>query len=423
MRRKLSAILLLLSTYVDWFLLRLSADEVTRSESPSRAPRLLIVPCDPWSVVGSRGDQAMILAAIDYYRSKYASLDIDLVTTEDFDEEAFNLPEGVRCLKVWQGRFLLRRILRGISDTPDHVVVLGADVMDGHYAPLTSLVLLALSDLFVRRGADVHLLGFSFNTSPSAWLRTAFNAAHPQLRFGCRDEVSFQRLKAFTTHGNIRLVADAAFRMQPSDVFEQFAEYRDWCEQRRESGRTLLGLNLHNMLFIGYSNEAHRNQQWLDCVIGALKVFLQREEDVDLVLMPHDFRTLTGDCLVLDPIFEALSKFDSRIYYLRDDIAANQIKGMVSQIDALISCRMHLAIAALGQGIPVLGVTYQGKFDGLFRHFDLKGGDIFVDPALVEDSDHFLSYIDGFYQNMSILGERVRQELPEVLALSEQNFE
>lgn len=422
MRQKLSAILLMLSTYVDWFLLRRSPVGATRSGSSERSPRLLIVPCDPWSVVGSRGDQAMILAAIDYYRSKYASLDIDLVTTGDFDEETFHLPEGVRCLKVWQGRFLLRSILRGIPDAPDHVVVLGADVMDGHYAPLTSLVLLALSDLFLRRAADVHLLGLSFNTSPSAWLRPAFNAAHPQLRFGCRDEVSFQRLKQFTAHKNIRLVADAAFRMQPSDVFEQFAEYRDWCEQRRESGRTLLGLNLHNMLFIGYRNEAQRNEQWLECVIGALKVFLQREEDIDLVLMPHDFRTLTGDCLVLDPIFDALSEFDSRIYYLRDDIAANQIKGMVSQIDALISCRMHLAIAALGQGIPVLGVTYQGKFDGLFRHFDLKGENIFVDPALVEDSEYLLSYLDGFYQNIPSLRERVKQELPKVLALSEQNF-
>ena len=423
MRQTVSAVFLLLSTYLDWIFLRCSTFAVKRLGPTKATSRLLIVPCDPWSVVGSRGDQAMILAAIHYYRSRYPKLDIDLITVPDFDEEKNKLPQGVNCLKIWEGRFLLHRLLHGAQPVPEHVVVLGADVMDGHYSPFVSLVLLTISDLFLRRGVDVHLLGFSFNASPSGWLRLAFDTVHPGLRINCRDEVSFQRLKKFTRHANIRLVADAAFCLQPNERFEQFADYQAWCAHRRREDRTILGLNLHNMLFIGSVNEPDRNREWLACVTVALKEFLQQEKNVDLVLIPHDFRPQTGDCLVLDSIFASLSCFDDRLYYLRDDLAANQIKSMVSLVDGLISCRMHLVIAALGQGIPVLGVTYQGKFEGLFRHFDLMGDKIFVDPVLIDSADKFLSYLDVFHQNLPSLRKRVERKLPKALALSKQNFQ
>ena len=39
-------------------------------------PCLVIVPCDPWSVGGSRGDEAMITGVIHQYRRRYPNIPI-----------------------------------------------------------------------------------------------------------------------------------------------------------------------------------------------------------------------------------------------------------------------------------------------------------------------------------------------------------
>src|SRR5574344_391976 len=52
-------------------------------------------------------------------------------------------------------------------------------------------------------------------------------------------------------------------------------------------------------------------------------------------------------------------------------LSAPELKALCGHLDCLFTSRMHLAIAALGRGKPVAAFAYQGKFTGLFRHFDL----------------------------------------------------
>jgi polysaccharide pyruvyl transferase WcaK-like protein len=82
---------------------------------------------------------------------------------------------------------------------------------------------------------------------------------------------------------------------------------------------------------------------------------------------------------------------------------------------------MHLAIAGLGKGIPVICVAYQGKFEGLYQHFGLATSELLSPSAFYTDQglrDALLQFVD----QVDNIGERVRQKLPGVLGLSKNNF-
>lgn len=83
---------------------------------------------------------------------------------------------------------------------------------------------------------------------------------------------------------------------------------------------------------------------------------------------------------------------------------------------------MHLAIGSLGKGVPVLCVTYQDKFEGLFSHFDLPASMLLstpraLDPAALEQA------IDGFVADLDGLRDMVAGALPAVQARSRVNYE
>ena len=115
------------------------------------------------------------------------------------------------------------------------------------------------------------------------------------------------------------------------------------------------------------------------------------------------------------------SEYGERLYYDKFVYRASQLKGLCGLFDALISSRMHLAIAALGREVPVMAATYQGKFEGLFLHFGLPE-DFLMSPESF-CSDKFQEVFDKFYDNLPILHQTIKRELHKVISLSLRNFE
>ena len=142
------------------------AKRVVKSDyiSPS-SPSLVIVPCDPWSVGGSRGDEAMITGVINYYRNTNPDIPIRIICADDGLEYINNLPiAGITPISSWNGSYSTEQVYTSIINVhPSDVVILGADCMDGYYSPLTSLELLSIYDLCCKTpNLRSKLLGFSF---------------------------------------------------------------------------------------------------------------------------------------------------------------------------------------------------------------------------------------------------------------------
>jgi len=81
---------------------------------------------------------------------------------------------------------------------------------------------------------------------------------------------------------------------------------------------------------------------------------------------------------------------------------------------------MHLAIAALGSGTPVLSITYQDKFEGLYQHFELS-----VEHTLQAEEclgDGFCAKLDAALAQRHVNRARIAARLPQVQALAERNL-
>lgn len=336
-----------------WRWLQLGARPFAATE-----PSLVLVPCELESVIGSRGDEAMIYAVLGDFRRRHPEGKITVVcrgegvcASEDGRRMAADFP-GLRFVPAWQGHNPLPKIAATIrASRATELYAIGADCMDGFYSPKISLGLLAAADLAVRMGVKTKLTGFSFNANPNPLVLGMFRYATRKLTFNLRDAISLERFNALP-HGHTgRLVADTAFCLEP-----KFTErVNGWLSQMaadKAAGKKVLGFNLNSLI---------RSKTNIDEEVARLR---ELGDTTAVYLIPHDYRG-GGDLGELEKIHARLPQ--TKI--VRDVFSAAELKALMSGVDSLFTQRMHLGIAALGMGKPISFKAYQGKFEGLIRHF------------------------------------------------------
>lgn len=389
-----------------------------RNDIPSREVRfppgrVLIIPSDMRTLAGSRGDDAMINTILATVRRSNPEARVSIVTeAEAADTEARR--RGFEPLRIWGDPDYLRRFLRAIDELrPDAVFLMGADILDGYYGPRGAAQMMMSADIAARAGLSVSVLGFSFNASPEAGLKPVFDALHPGVRLNLRDSVSLARFTAFTT-AHATPVADSAFLLPTAAADPAVAS---WIEERKAAGRTVLGMNIHPHLFKSISAVQ------LDRLVANFAEGMARvtgERAVSWVLLSHDARGADADDICLVPLDKALDRLGvTQKLRPQGDYSAAQLKAIAAMNDGNVCGRMHLAIGSLGSGVPVLAVTYQGKFEGLFQHFDLTDR-LLLAPAA--DAQAIGETLLRFIDEIPALTAAIAERLPTVLAASRRNF-
>src|SRR5690606_31433485 len=106
------------------------------------------------------------------------------------------------------------------------------------------------------------------------------------------------------------------------------------------------------------------------------------------------------------------TKFQNQVLLAEGPFDAWDAKRVVSSVDLLITGRMHLAIAAMSQGVPAFGLAYKDKFEGLMQHFSLTDNLIPREETLLPDSlFKFLTHAIDQHANART---KVCSRLPEV---------
>jgi polysaccharide pyruvyl transferase WcaK-like protein len=97
------------------------------------------------------------------------------------------------------------------------------------------------------------------------------------------------------------------------------------------------------------------------------------------------------------------------------------IKRLTRQLDLVFTGRMHLAIAALGSTTPTLSIAYQDKFEGLYQHVDLSSEHILSPRQCL--GGELLTKIRQACAQRHDNRERIRERLPQVMALAKRNLD
>lgn len=400
---------------VIWLIIR---PFVRRVADPKTATRTVLIHCDPGHLVGSLGDEAMMMAAFGETERLYPGRSF-YINTASVEASKVAAERGMVPFPHSVGILMPIHFLRRASQLDATVgYLMGADMMDGHYSPVVSLRMIISADLMARLGMKVSFLGFSMNRSPARSVALAFRLLHADVRVGIRDPRSLARFEGIATH-RAELVADTAFLLKPSLGGRELSAAKDWIDSQKRLGRRVFAINIHPLLFKAGTS---KNMSGL---IRSISECMQKATSagaVSWICLPHDNRVHVGDEQPLRELYEGLPReVCDNVYLIPKTMQAQEVKGLCGYLDGVVAGRMHLAIAALGMGVPVLLFDYQDKFKGLVEHFGLPEK-LVLDALSSLDVGYLHPRIQQFIESAEDLRAEVAKRLPSVLALSRRNY-
>lgn len=373
------------------------------------AARVAIIPP---AVPGSLGDAAMISATAGYWHRQGADY-VDLLFGGDWPLDAPVRNRVASSDFFYRGDLQEHRALIARLSQYSHLFFIGADVIDGAYAPASVTRRLSLLADFACAGGSARVLGASYNDHPEPRTRAALAALPEAVTICARDPVSLERLRAVRP-GGLRQVADLAFLVEPRPEHPDAQAATAFIAHQRAEGRRIVAMNAN------YLQVAK-----VPALRAALRSIAEGllAKGVALLLVPHDRRSAEPDAHHLRTAIEGLPEEAIARTHLIDSDSPGAVKATLGQVDLLFTGRLHAQILAMGSGTPVFGLAYQGKFEGLLALFELPPTELLATPEdAAADPALLVARLEALLHKSRTLRTAIEQRLPAVRALSEANF-
>lgn len=252
-----------------------------------------------------------------------------------------------------------RRLLRHSRE----FAVVGADIMDGAHNVGASVRRFDAVSMAARLGIHARVLGFSWNERPHPAAQRALRRLDGRVLLVARDPLSADRLRA----AGASRVAEGADLVFAHPLPPEESTTLHWIRAERAKDRRVLLVNVNSLV--------ERTVAQVSGITPALSEAL--DNGVSVVVVPHDPRNVPSDVDLADRLVATLGS--EHVTAAPLGLTPRQIASLARAASGTISARMHLTILSLLGGLPVVGVSYQGKVEGLF---DLMGiRDLCVDPA------------------------------------------
>jgi polysaccharide pyruvyl transferase WcaK-like protein len=360
------------------------------------------------SVEGSRGDAAMMEVLLRDLHERYHGRVVILCyrRTERYADFVRDFGAEVRCLET-----LIRHpvSLRQLLHRTHTFRFIGADIVDGFYSPLTTMLRLSVAQAFAYAESDAEIVSFSFSSASSASVSRIWKQLPLSLGLMVRDPQSKRRLAALLGR-DVAQSTDLAFLLQPDD--KGIDEQLGWIAAERGRGRTLIGIGANALLLDPGRRRA----------LGAVITHLARhDERLSFLFVAHDLRATSNDLRAAEDVARQIApELSPRIKIVSQPYGPRQLKAIAGRLDAVVSGRMHFAIAALSQGVPAFCLRYNGKVEGLLELVGL-GSDIdsvsVEGDALSESWEQVADSIGRFLERREELAARVATRLAELKTL------
>jgi colanic acid/amylovoran biosynthesis protein len=169
-----------------------------------------------------------------------------------------------------------------------------------------------------------------------------------------RETASLEYLRSIGVTERVHRVADPAFVMAPREPAPEALGFA--------VPDGALGVNLSPLL--GQSVAAGE-AEWRQLAVAMVERLL-RETARPVLLVPHVMHEFDSDPSLLGHVFEALSgRFPGRLQLVPPELAAPELKWVISRCSAFAGARTHSTIAAIATGVPTVFLAYSQKAFGL----------------------------------------------------------
>ncbi|MEM1171816.1 MAG: polysaccharide pyruvyl transferase family protein [Cyanobacteria bacterium P01_H01_bin.35] len=380
----------------------------------------------PPAAPGSLGDEAMVLATSDYLKQEGIE-NISLIDHLKNKTHPVEVIENINLsnflsYQSWY-KFIISFIYAGWKiNQYERLYCLGADMIDGYYSNYVTLRKVKIVEIASILGLSTGILGFSYNRQPTNISKQLLSGLPPKVFLGARDKTSYQRLIDSISH-SVNLVADVAFLLKPAEQSQTLDKVLEWINNQKSQNKIVLGINIHPLLL--KKLEGITANDLVQVLAKTITKLHKDNQQLSFIFLPHDIRTVggTNDDILSKKVIENLpSEVASSCFKIPFPCLTREIKAIVKHIDCVLTGRMHLGIACLGQGTPIACITYQGKFEGLYQHFNLEP--LFIEPKqlFVPNQNELVELVNKLIDQRQSLHEQVVSKLDEVKELSQENF-
>ncbi len=226
-----------------------------------------------------------------------------------------------------------------------------------------------------------------------------------------RDNQSHRELKELGIDREVLVTTDTVFGIKKVDS---------------EKGRQILNSigvpEYRTNICLCIMNWKNYGTQTVDKISTLIEKIFKERHDVNIILVPFFYHV---DLEIQKKIYNRLSYVFDHLYIVEDYLHVNEYLSLISNMDLMVSMRLHGLIFATLTGAYPIGISYDPKIDGFIKELDRVQRyyvEDFDETALAEEvlrsldnldalKEDTKSHLDKFYKLTSMHNEAVLKVL------------
>ena len=361
--------------------------------------RCLLVPAA--SIDGGFGEDIMVAGFLNG-----STFPVTILSTQIEHREFIEKHKNVRCSTLLMSSFKYFRMLTLFSRHTD-LYIIGADILDGVYT--SNKLRFNLIDLAHRMGLRVHITSFSVREKSSSYFIKQIQRISSYVQINARDIESQKRLQVMLPNVDVRLVPDIAFLCDNPSPNDELME--KWSNEQRKLGHPVIAYcpNTIQAKKMGLN-------KYIEGQIELLREF--KRYKCAIMFMYHDLRKYAlslSDKDLSRIIYLSLNDSDS--VFIDNVSNGYDLKKYIALSDFTVTGRMHFGISGYTMGLPMFGVSYFNKFEGLHKMF-LQSNSL-IEYDNVEQCHNNVGEFIANFQQYNI---NVRNRLFQIIEIAKMNF-
>lgn len=305
---------------------------------------------------GGKGDEAMMRGVLNILHGA----DITVLTTPS-SYYTWGTELLDRCGEFDERIVPFEDICAGISGKGTLIVV-GADVLDGTCGVTPAISRICAIKKMLRLGGEVYAL-CSFRSDVDVQIVQKIKEAGDKVHWLLRENTSVENFGRLTGL-KAEFFPDFAYYCEKTHS-STVALIKQVLQEKKKQGRTIVGLNFSQQSCNSFFTEKS-DMTRSEYVRNVIRTVNDAIEQPYYVLISHDVRQYENHWS--DSQFQELASAmleDDSCLVLGDDITYPELLVLLSELDYIVSGRMHLAVASMRSGlVPIIytGAGDAGKF-------------------------------------------------------------
>lgn len=327
------------------------------------------------------GDDAILKAIVKDIRSNNSKININVLSNNPKKTESMY---GVKAVN----RFNSREVLTAIWNT-DLFISGGGSLLQDVTSTRSLIYYLTIMKITKLLGKPVMVYANGIGPIERKFNRSlARNILNKVDLITLRDERSMEYLKELGVKNNNTFVtADPVFTLEAASIdrVEEILQVENIPTDKK---------------IIGVSIRQWKRSKDLVSIIAKTINHMIDKYNVNVVLIPMHYPEDLGISMEIKDLV------DRECYVIKEKYSVEELMGVINKFEIIIAMRLHSLIYAATQEVPMVGLSYDPKVDGILKSLGME--DICnVEEFTFED---LIQKVDKVMINREDLRERLRQQ-------------